>query len=217
MPRAVCIEGAGKFFCSGADLNWMRTAAGQSSEQNFTETLRLWDLFESINAAPTYTLALVQAGAFGGGLGIIACCDSVIAADDCRFSFSEVKLGLAPATIAPFVAARIGTGKCRNLMLSARRFGADEAKALGLVDNLAAPAELEATGEAELQLVLASSPHAIRETKALLLGIGNRETRDELRSRTARLIAELRSSDEGQEGIRAFLEKREPFWSQQGD
>ena len=212
LPRILALSGSGRFFCSGADLGWMAAAAEQSAEQNYAETLLLWDLFEAINAAETYTIAAVHGGAFGGGLGILACCDCVIAAADCRFSFSEVKLGLAPATIAPFVAQRIGISHCRNLMLSGRRFGAWQAQHYGLVDEVVEADVLGDSVAREIELLRTTGPEAVRQTKRLLLEIGGLVDRAKLRESTARLIAELRASAEGQEGVRSFLEKRRATW-----
>ena len=211
--RAVVLTGAGKSFSAGADLNWMKAAAHYSEEQNMRDAVRLSDMLKAVNDCTKPTLAIVNGAAFGGGVGLISCCDIAIAVENAKFSLSEVKLGLTPATISPYVIAAIGARAARRYFLTAERFGAVEAKRIGLVHETA-PSLQEAFSLAHVFIkdILAGAPGAQAEAKSLIASVSGREITDELRTDTARRIAARRSSDEGKEGLSAFLEKRKPDW-----
>ncbi len=211
-PRIVVLRGAGGFFCAGADLNWMKESAAYSAEQNRQDALALFDVFAAINAAPCLTLACVEGGAYGGGIGLIACCDMALATADSRFSLSEVRLGLSPATISPFVSARIGTGHARHLMLSAMPFDADHGRLIGLLHEVCALPDVDGRLQALLGAALLCAPSAVQQTKQLLSALEAAQL-PAWRERTADLIAALRTGPEGQEGLGAFLEKRQPDWA----
>jgi methylglutaconyl-CoA hydratase len=210
-PRVVILGGNGKHFCAGADLQWMQSMSAFTPEENLADALRLADMLQAVDACPCPVVARVQGGAFGGGAGLLACCDTVIAATDARFAFSEVRLGLSPATITPYVVAKIGLSRARDLFLSGERFTADQAVSIGLVHFCIPERDLDNMIEAKVAELLMAGPKAAAATKRLLrslAGSGGAEYRDA----TARLIADLRVSPEGQEGVGAFLAKRKPRW-----
>jgi methylglutaconyl-CoA hydratase len=209
--RAVVLEGAGSTFSGGADINDMRRSLELSRDENRADALRLSDLFAGIDDCPVPVIARVQSAALGGGSGLIAACDIVIAADDAIFGFTEARLGIVPAVISPFVLRKIGAGHARALFTTGERFGTERALRIGLVHRVVPAAELDAAVDATLDDVLACGPQAARMAKNIartVLALDKREAREW----TAATIAELRSSDEGQEGLRAFLEKRKPTW-----
>jgi len=212
--RAIVLTGAGKSFSAGADLNWMKAAAGYSEEQNMQDALRLSEMLSTLNTCPKPTIAIVNGAAFGGGVGLAACCDIAIAVDGAKFSLSEVKLGLTPATISPYVIAAIGERAARRYFLTAERFDAVEAKRIGLVHETA-PSLQDAFSLAHIFIknLLEGAPKAHAEAKGLIAAVAGREITDELRMKTAKRIANRRASDEGTEGLTAFLEKRKPKWS----
>jgi methylglutaconyl-CoA hydratase len=210
-PRVLVLAGEGVLFCAGADANWMAETGRQGWEANYVDALALTDLLAALNALPCPVLARVQGGAYGGGIGLLACCDAVVCVDDAQFAFGEVRLGLAPATIAPYVIAKIGVSAARELFLSAARFGAQRALSIGLVHHVVAPSGLDQAVERRIGEYLACSPQAVTASKRL---IGNVAPAAALGETTARLIAELRASPEGSEGLAAFLEKRRPSWSE---
>src|SRR5215831_14445175 len=201
--RAVVLAGAGPSFCAGADVDWQRASIDLSFEENVQDALRLYRMLEAVDRCPAPVIAAVHGYALGGGSGLAACADAVVAAPDATFGFSEVRLGIAPAVISPFVIARIGA-HARRYFTTGERFGADTALRIGLVDEIAhdvAGAAARIVGD-----VLQSGPAAVRAAKRLVLeppGDGEQ---------LARIAAGLRAADEGQEGLRAFLEKREPSW-----
>lgn len=209
--RAVVLQGEGKSFCAGADLNWMREMVNFSYHQNREDSLRLFAMFEAIAKCTLPVIGLIHGAAFGGALGLVAVCDEVIAEEGTQFCFSEVKLGIAPAVISAFVQRKAVPGKVRPLMLSGVVFNPQVAQQAGLVTDIAPVGE----GHNLLQKVLANYKQggleAVRETKKLLNDIANL-TWEQQRDRTTHLIAERRASDEGQEGLKSFLEKREPSW-----
>lgn len=210
-PRLVLLGGRGRFFSAGADLEWMQSMAAFTPEENLADALRITDMFAAVDACPCPVLARVQGGAFGGGAGLLCCCDSVIAAQDAQFAFSEVRLGLAPATIAPYVVARIGIARARDLFLSGERFSADQAAAIGLAHFCVPPRDLDSAIDGKIEELLQAAPQAASATKALLRRIAPAST-PELRQQTAKLIADLRVAPEGQEGVSAFLGRRRPSW-----
>jgi len=214
--RAVVLSGEGKSFCAGADLNWMRAIVDFSFDENLEESLRLFDLFHRIDTCPHPTVARVQGAAIGGGVGLVCACDIAVASERARFSLSEVKLGIVPACISPFVIRKIGEGRCRELFLTGERLDAERALGMGLVNRLVAPDDLDASVEELLALLLTSGPRAMAVAKELIARVP-RMTFEEAREYTARCIAERRTSDEGQEGMNAFLEKRRPRFAEGGD
>ena len=197
--RAVVLAGDGPSFCAGADVEWMRSSIHLSYEENVEDALRLRSLLDAIDGCPAPVVARVHGHALGGGCGLLACCDVVIAAEDTVFGFTEAKLGIVPAVISPFVVAKIGPSASRRYFVTGERFNARIALRIGLVHELADDAEPVV---AEL---LSAGPEAARVAKQLA-----RRSHDA--NETARMTAERRTSAEGQEGLRAFLEKREPSW-----
>ncbi len=210
--RCVVLKGAGKSFCAGADLNYMKEIAKFGFEENRRDGQKLAALFKAIYRCPVPTIAVVQGAAFGGANGLIAACDTVIAADNAKFAFSEVKLGIAPATIAPFVIKRIGEFGAKELMLTGRRFTAIEAEKWRLVNQVVPPHQLDEKTEQLIQELKTAAPKAVKAAKQLIGTVINSDDTDRLTEYTANLIAQLRASDEGQEGMAAFFEKRKPKW-----
>jgi len=201
--RAVLLAGDGPSFCAGADVDWMRASAGLSLDENVADANAMRRMFEAIDNCPAPVVARVQGHALGGGAGLVAAADIAIAAPGTVFAFSEVKLGIIPAVISPFVLPKIGPGAARRYFVTGERFDAETALRIGLVHEVAA--DLDAAVERVLGELLSAGPHAARWAKRLV-----RERPDG--PETARWIAERRTSDEGQEGLRAFLEKRPPNW-----
>jgi methylglutaconyl-CoA hydratase len=211
--RAVVLEGAGAIFCGGADIRYMRAALELSERDNYEDALRLSDMFAAIDDCPAPTLAKVQGAALGGGVGLIAVCDIVIAEEDAVFGFTEAKLGIVPAVISPFVVRKIGPSHARSLFSTAERFDAQRARRIGLVHEIVPPGQLEAAATAKLQELRTSGPRAARLAKLIARTVSSYE-RDEARQWTAERIASQRVSAEGQEGLRAFLDKRRPSWQE---
>ena len=200
---AVVLAGEGKSFSAGADVDWMRSSIELSYEENVSDARRLRMMLETIDSCPAPVLARVQGHALGGGCGLVACADIVVAAPDVKFAFSEVKLGIIPAVISPFALAKIGSSAARRYFLTGERFDAATALRIGLVHEVAD--DVDAAVDRVLDELLSAGPRAVRWAKRLI-----RERPDG--PETARWIAERRASDEGQEGLRAFLEKRTPSW-----
>ncbi|MCZ7653197.1 MAG: enoyl-CoA hydratase/isomerase family protein [Rhodocyclaceae bacterium] len=211
--RVVVLSSTGKSFCAGADLNWMKRAAGYNAEETQRDALGLAGMLRMLNEMKKPTVARVQGPAYGGGVGLVAACDISIATFDAQFALTEVKLGIIPAVISPYVIAAIGERKARRYMMTAERFSAAEAYRIGLVHEIVpGEAELdEAVGEIVDDL-LANGPHALGECKALIKAVANRPISQEVVIDTAQRIARVRASDEGREGMAAFLEKRKPNW-----
>ena len=211
--RVVVLSSTGKSFCAGADINWMRRAAGYNAEETQRDALGLAGMLRMLNEMKKPTVARVQGPAYGGGVGLVAACDISIATFDAQFALTEVKLGIIPAVISPYVIASIGERKARRYMMTAERFSAAEAYRIGLVHEIVpGEAELdEAVGEIVDDL-LANGPHALGECKALIKAVANRPISQEVVIDTAQRIARVRASDEGREGMAAFLEKRKPNW-----
>lgn len=212
--RAIVLTGAGKSFSAGADLNWMKAAASYTEEQNMRDALRLSEMLSTLNSCPKPTIAIVNGATFGGGVGLVSCCDMAIAVDGAKFSLSEVRLGLTPATISPYVVAAIGERAARRYFLTAERFDAAEARRIGLVHETA-PSLQEAFSLAHVFIknLLAGAPVAQAEAKDLIASVSGKDITEELRTDTAKRIADRRASSEGKEGLTAFLEKRKPSWS----
>jgi methylglutaconyl-CoA hydratase len=210
--HGVILTGEGKSFSAGADLNTMREVGQMTQEQNVEDALKLADLLRAINTCPCPVIARVNGTAMGGGLGLIAVCDIAIAVDSARFAFSEVKLGIAPAVISPYVVAKIGISQARALFVTGERFSAERAKNLGLIHGITSSAKLDEMVQRAVDELLSSGPQALRACKKLALTISDME-QDQARNYTAELIADLRSTPEAQEGLSAFLEKRRPQWT----
>lgn len=211
--RVVVLSSTGKSFCAGADLNWMRQAAGYSREENLLDARALAELLRTLNELPKPTIARVQGPAYGGGVGLIAACDIAVGTFDALFALTEVKLGVIPAVISPYVIAAIGERKARRYMLSAERFSASEAYRIGLLHEIV-PTELEldeALGEL-VDALLAGGPAAQAECKALIRNVAGRPIDGAVIDDTAQRITRARASAEGREGMAAFLEKRKPAW-----
>src|SRR5947209_8076906 len=209
--HAVVLAGDGPSFSAGADVSMMKESATYSQEQNISDALRLADLFDTINGFPCPVVARVNGAAMGGGAGLISVCDIVVAAENARLAFSEVKLGIAPAVISPYVVRKIGETHARVLFVTGERFSATRAREIGLVHTVVPLEELDAAVEKTVRELLSSGPQAVRACKALALNVGKMD-HDTARKYTAGLIATLRAGKEGQEGLRAFLEKRKPDW-----
>lgn len=216
--RAIVLTGAGQTFSAGADMNWMRSMAQASEEENRMDALRLAKLLRTLNFHPRPTLARVNGAAFGGGLGLIACCDIAISVDDAVFALTEVRLGLVPAVISPYVIRRIGERHARRFFLTAERFDAARAMRLGLVRELATHDMLDSAIEQQLRWLRQGGPAAVSAAKSLVFDVCGLSAakQEELDHQTASLIARLRVSPEGQEGLSAFLEKRKPDWINHG-
>jgi methylglutaconyl-CoA hydratase len=210
--RVVILRGRGKSFCAGADLNWMRGVAQYSFEQNYAESLNLSKCFYTIYTCKKPTIAIVHGAAIGGANGLLASCDFAYADDNTTFSLSEVKIGVVPACISPYVTKRVGEYGARELMLTGRRIKGKEAEHFRLVNKSLPAEELEQHVISVIELLRTSGPKAMTQCKTLIYNICNIETLDQARESTARMIAEIRASEEGQEGMAAFLEKRKPNW-----
>ena len=213
--RAVVLTGEGSTFSAGADLGWMRRMAQASEEENRADSLRLAKLMRTLNFLSKPTLARVNGSAYGGGVGLVACCDYAIGVDQAKFSLSEVKLGLVPAVISPYVVHAIGGRHARRLFTGAEIFEAREALAIGLLHEVASPDQLDERLDRTLHFWLKGGPVAQREAKQLALRMSGMtpESAEATDAQNAALIARLRVSPEGQEGLTAFLEKRRPSWS----
>jgi len=210
--RALVLRSEGKHFSAGADLSWMKRMVDYSLEDNLKDSRELSRLMHGLDTLPCPTLCRVQGAAFGGAVGLAACCDLVIASEKAKFCLSEVKIGLAPAVISPYVQRAIGARQMRRYALTAEVIQADAAQRLGLVHRVAEPDDLDDAVSAMLDTLLAASPQAQRATKALLATVGRDPDSEATRERCCRVIGQLRVSDEGQEGLAAFFDKRTPRW-----
>jgi methylglutaconyl-CoA hydratase len=210
--RVVILSGDGKSFCAGADLNWMRRVKDSAFEDNLDEARRLADLFWDIYSFPKPVIGRINGAAIGGGTGFVAVTDIAVAAQSAVFSFSEVKIGVVPACISPYVIKRVGEGKAREFFLTGERLTSDRALEAGLVNRAVPDEMLDATVNGLVESLLSSGPEAIRVCKELLQTVPAL-TVDDFKEYTARVIAELRQSPEGQEGMDAFLNKRKPKWT----
>ena len=210
--RAVVLAGRGDAFCAGADLEWMRASGELTRERNLADAERAAEMFAAVDACPVPVIARVHGYALGGGTGLACCCDVVLARADARFGFTEVRLGLIPATIAPFALARIGRSHARALVLTGELFDADHALAIGVAHEVHGDDRaLDAAVERTLAAVLRGGPAAIRAAKALIARLRDGDPAPQS-LREADALAERRASDEGREGIAAFLERRDPNW-----
>jgi methylglutaconyl-CoA hydratase len=209
--RVVVLAGEGRSFCAGADIGYMRETAEFTYEDNLDDARRLATMYWTIDECPKPIIARVHGAALGGGSGLVAVADVVVADEETRFAFTEVRLGIAPATIAPFVVRKIGASHARSLFVTGERFGSEKAWEIGLVHNVSTGGELDATVEEKVGEILQGGPVAQATVKALLRRLETTEPM-EAPGLTSRVISELRTGEEGQEGLVAFLEKREPGW-----
>lgn len=211
--RVVVLAGAGSAFCAGADLNWMKRMAGYGYEENLADARALAAMLKSLDRLSKPTIARVHGPAYAGGVGLVAACDIAIGAPEAEFCLTEVKLGLSPATISPYVVRALGERAARRYFLTGERFGAEEAQRLGLLQLVSRPGELDAALDGVLKQLLQGGPQAHRKIKDLISAVSRGgPVADGLIEDTARRIAEIRVSPEGKEGIAAFLEKRKPAW-----
>ena len=208
----VVLRGNGRSFCAGVDLNWMKAVSQNSYETNFQESLFLANCFYLIYTCPRPTIAVVHGVALGGANGLLSACDLAFCADDALFSLSEVKIGIVPACISPYVIKRVGEYGSKELMLTGRRINGKEAEGFRLVNKSVPSAELDALLEETIALLRSSGPKAMSHCKELIFQVSNELTLEQAIDYTARMIADIRASDEGQEGMNAFLEKRKPNW-----
>jgi methylglutaconyl-CoA hydratase len=216
--HALVLTGAGASFCAGTDTHWMRGMAAASKLENKEDSLRLARLMRVLNFLSKPTVARVNGACYGGGVGLVACCDIAIGSADARFALSEVKLGLVPATISPYVIAAIGLRQARRLFVTGEVFDAAHAASIGLLHEVAAPEQLDASVGRVLDTIERTGPLARREAKRLALRVAGMDERGatHLDALNAELIARLRVSEEGQEGLGAFLDKRKPGWIEGG-
>jgi methylglutaconyl-CoA hydratase len=210
--RVVVLGANGKSFCAGADLDWMRRMAGYDHAANLADAAALAEMLHKLDTLPQPTIARIQGTAMGGGAGLVCCCDMAVAVNTATFAFSEVRLGLIPGTISPYVVRAMGRRAARRYFLTAEKFDADTAQQMGMVSEAVDPVELDATVERLVQNLLDGGPRAVRNAKQLINDVAGREIDDELRSMTSRRIADIRGTPEGQEGLSAFLNKRPPAW-----
>lgn len=210
--RVVVLTGSGKSFCAGADLNWMKKMAAYGAVENLADAQALAQMLRTLYAVGKPTIARIHGAAYGGGVGLAACCDIAIAAVEATFALSEAKLGLIPATISPYVIEAIGVRQARRYFLTAERFTAAEAFRIGLVHDIVPPADLDARLNELLGTLLLAGPRAQFECKALIRGVAHRSIGAEVIAGTAEHIASVRASAEGKEGVAAFLGKRAPAW-----
>ncbi|MBN2198252.1 MAG: enoyl-CoA hydratase/isomerase family protein [Candidatus Aminicenantes bacterium] len=211
--RVLVLTGAGKAFCAGADLNWMREVIRYSFEQNLDESRAIADFLYRLYSLPVPTIARVNGSAIGGGTGFLSACDIAVASEEAVFGLSEVKIGLVPAAISPYVLRRIGESRAREYFLTGERFGAARAREIGLVNRVAAAEKLDEAVDGMVRLLLGSGPEALAKCKELIQTTP-RLSFEEVQEYTARMIAGLRVSAEGQEGMASFLEKRAPRWTE---
>lgn len=211
--RAVVLTGVGSAFCAGADLNWMRAVREFTYEQNLEESNKVATVMRRIFDCPLPTIARVNGPAIGGGAGLVACCDLAVAAEGARFSLSEVKLGLIPSCISPYVIKKIGEGRAHEFFLTGERISAEKAREIGLVNEVAKEGELDAVVAKWVNQLVTSGPVAIAKCKELIKRVPQMDL-DEAGPYTAEMIAQMRVSAEGQEGMAAFLEKRKPKWAE---
>ncbi len=210
--RVVILASEGKSFSAGADLNWMKRMASYTREENFRDSQALAEMLRRLNFMPKPTIARVQGAAFGGAVGLVSCCDMAIGAPRASFCLSEVKIGLMPATISPYVVAAIGQRASRRYFTTAERFSAETACQLGLLSQVVDADDLDATVDALVVQLLSNSPAAVKEAKRLVFDVADRVIDESLIKDTCQRIADIRVSAEGQEGLGAFLEKRQPAW-----
>lgn len=209
--RAIVLAGAGKIFCAGGDLNWMKAQIQADRAQRMIEARKLADMLYALNTMPTPLIGRVHGGAFGGGVGMACVCDVTLADSNAKFCFSETRLGIIPATIGPYVLARMGEGQARRVFMSARVFGAQEAKDLGVVSDVFAAEQLDDAVEREVAPYLCVAPEAVGHAKNMARSLGPRIDKDVIDD-TVRRLADIWEGEEALHGIAAFLDKRAPRW-----
>jgi methylglutaconyl-CoA hydratase len=210
--RAIVLAARGPAFCAGADLNWMKKIAGYSRAENLADAAGLAGMLRALHCCTKPVVARVQGDCYAGGMGLAAVCDIVVAAEGAHFCLSEVKLGLIPATISPYVIRAMGAQAARRYFLTAERFSASQARQMGLAHEVVAPDELDQAVQGILTSLLAASPHAVAEAKRLVRDVAGKPLTDALVDETVMRIADIRASEQGREGVRSFLEKRRPSW-----
>jgi methylglutaconyl-CoA hydratase len=212
--RAIVLSGEGKTFCGGADINWMRGSLELSRDENVADAQRMSEMFRTIDRCSKPVIARVHGAALGGGAGLVAVCDIAIASEETIFGFTETKLGILPAVISPFVLAKIGESHARALFLTGERFDTKRAAAIGLIHEVVAPDDLDAAVQRVVEEIETAGPSAIAVAKQMIAKV-SAATYDDSRDITAHAIAQQRTSPEGQEGLRAFLERRKASWTEQ--
>jgi methylglutaconyl-CoA hydratase len=211
--RVVLLTGNGRSFCAGADLGFMRAAADYSFDENVADGEAIFDLMTAVDSCRKPVVGRVNGAAIGGGVGLVACCDIVVAVERAKFAFSEARLGILPAVISPFVLAKIGVGHARELFLTGERFSAEHAQRIGLVQHVVAEEQLDEKVAERVDALLQAAPGAQAEGKVLVRTVAH-ERKTAVRQYTANLIAQRRASEEGKEGMSSFLEKRKPRWQE---
>ena len=212
LVRAIVLAAAGPAFCAGADLNWLKKMAGYSDSENRADAMRLADMLRTIYTCSKPVVAKVQGDCYAGGMGLVAACDIAVSVDTANFCLSEVKLGLIPATISPYVIKAMGEQAARRYFLTAERFDAKEAHRIGFVHEIVPAADLDTKVAGIVQALANNSPNAVREAKKLVREVAGRDVTEALLEDTAERIAAIRASLEGREGVASFLEKRRPSW-----
>ncbi len=210
--RVVVLGARGTAFCAGANLRWMQRMAGYTREENLDDAARLAAMLRAVADCPHPVIARVQGDAYAGGVGLVAACDMAVSADTAGYCLSEVRIGLVPATISPYVLRAMGTRAAQRYFLTAERFSAAEAHRIGLVHEVVSAKALDAKVDELVQALCAAGPAAARACKRLIAGVTGREIDDELIAWTVEGIADVRASSEGREGVQAFLQKRKPSW-----
>lgn len=210
--RCVVLAAKGPAFCAGADLNWMRRMADYTRAENLADAGELAAMLKAIYECPQPTVARVQGDVYAGGMGLVAACDMAVSVDTANYCLSEVKLGLIPATISPYVIRAMGARAAHRYFLTAERFGAAEAHRIGLVHEVVAFDALDAKVTELTQALVSASPHAVRSCKKLVQDVAEREINNALVAQTVAGIADIRASSEGKEGVQSFLQKRKPNW-----
>lgn len=211
--RILIIAANGKHFSAGADINWMKQSAELSTEENQADAMALSNMLETLNTFAHPTIAKVHGAALGGGTGIVSCCDIVVAAENSKFAFSEVRLGLIPATISPYALAAIGARAARRYFLTGEIFDALEAYRLGLIHDVCSADNLDIRVEEKISALMKGGSSAQSEAKQLITDVTNQAVTEELRNQLATRLANIRTGNEAQEGLSAFLQKRDPNWS----
>jgi methylglutaconyl-CoA hydratase len=210
--RAIVLAADGPAFCAGADLGWMKKMAGFTRAENLADAAQLAEMLHTIYRCPKPVVAKVQGDCYAGGMGLVAVCDIAVAVEASHFCLSEVKLGLIPATISPYVIKAMGENAARRYFLTAERFSAQEARRIGFVHEVVPAESLDATVGEIVKALVANSPNAVKEVKRLVHDMAGMPLSDALIADTAERIADIRSSEDGKEGVRSFLEKRKPGW-----
>lgn len=215
LVRAIVLAANGVAFCAGADLNWMKKMAAYTHAENHADALQLAEMLRTIYLCPKPVVAKVQGDCYAGGMGLVAACDIIVAAEEANFCLSEVKLGLIPATISPYVIKAMGENAARRYFLTAERFSAQEAQRIGFAHEVVAADALDAKVAEIVKALSNNSPHAVQQAKVLVRDVVGQTVNDALLADTAERIAHIRASEQGREGVQSFLEKRKPNWLSQ--